>query len=37
MNAPRASGAREPWFKGYQVKMVDGNAIAASEHWLGVL
>jgi IS4 transposase len=30
-------GARESWLKGYQVKIVDGNAIEASEHRLGVL
>ena len=27
-------GAREPWLPGYQVKIVDGNAIEASEHRL---
>ena len=27
-------GAREPWLRGYQVKIVDGNAIEASEHRL---
>jgi IS4 transposase len=27
-------GAHEPWLQGYQVKIVDGNAIEASEHRL---
>jgi IS4 transposase len=27
-------GAREPWLPGYKVKIVDGNAIEASEHRL---
>ena len=30
-------GAREPWLPGYQVKIVDGNAIEASEHRLKAL
>jgi IS4 transposase len=30
-------GEREPWLKGYRVKIVDGNCIEASEHRLGVL
>ncbi len=30
-------GTREPWLKGYRVKIVDGNCIEASEHRLGVL
>ena len=30
-------GAREPWLPDYQVKIVDGNAIEASEHRLKAL
>lgn len=30
-------GEREPWLSGYQVKIIDGNCIEASEHRLGVL
>ncbi len=30
-------GAREPWLPGYQVKIVDGNALEASEHRLKAL
>lgn len=30
-------GEREPWLRGYQVKIIDGNCIEASEHRLGVL
>ena len=30
----QVGGAREPWLPGYQVKIVDGNAIEASEHRL---
>src|SRR5262245_40271838 len=30
-------GAREPWWPGYQVKIVDGNALEASEHRLKAL
>ena len=30
-------GEREPWLGGYQVKIIDGNCIEASEHRLGVL
>jgi Transposase DDE domain len=30
----QVGGEREPWLPGYQVKIVDGNAIEASEHRL---
>jgi hypothetical protein len=30
-------GERDPWLSGYQVKSIDGNCIAASEHRLSVL
>lgn len=30
-------GEREPWLSGYQVKIIDGNCLEASEHRLGVL
>jgi len=30
-------GNREPWLKGYQVKIIDGNCLEASEHRLEVL
>lgn len=30
-------GDREPWLRGYQVKIIDGNCLEASEHRLEVL
>jgi IS4 transposase len=30
-------GERQPWLKGYRIKIVDGNCIEASEHRLDVL
>ena len=33
----QVGGAREPWLPGYQVKIVDGNAMEASEHRLKAL
>jgi hypothetical protein len=30
-------GNREPWLRGYQVKLIDGNCLEASEHRLEVL
>jgi IS4 transposase len=33
----RLGGKREPGLSGYQVKIIDGNCIEASEHRLGVL
>jgi IS4 transposase len=33
----QVGGARDPWLPGYQVKIVDGNAIEASEHRLKAL
>ena len=30
-------GNREPWLRGYQVKIIDGNCLEASEHRLEVL
>jgi IS4 transposase len=30
-------GEREPWLRGYQVKIIDGNCLEASEHRLEVL
>ncbi len=33
----RLGGDREPWLSGYQVKIIDGNCLEASEHRLEVL
>ena len=33
----QVGGDREPWLRGYQVKIIDGNCIEASEHRIKVL